>query len=136
VRWLGRLLLQQRGVRLRHAELAAAYLAAWPDPAAATPPPRRSANWAERSGCAGWASGSRRAVATDNFCSSEGAKAGVHVPTQHPKLVGRRVVVDQRREQRRQLRAPDPALDPGEPNGKGLAPLGQAAVRLCIRPAR
>jgi hypothetical protein len=31
VRWLGRLL--QRGVSLRHAELAAAYLAAWPDPA-------------------------------------------------------------------------------------------------------
>ena len=33
VRWLGRLLLEQRGVSLRHAELAAAYLAAWPDPA-------------------------------------------------------------------------------------------------------
>jgi hypothetical protein len=33
VRWLGRLLLEQRGVSLRHAELAAAYLAAWADPA-------------------------------------------------------------------------------------------------------
>jgi hypothetical protein len=33
VRWLGRLLLEQPGVSLRHAELAAAYLAAWPDPA-------------------------------------------------------------------------------------------------------
>jgi hypothetical protein len=33
VRWLGRLLLEHRGVGLRHAELAAAYLAAWPDPA-------------------------------------------------------------------------------------------------------
>jgi hypothetical protein len=33
VRWLGRLLLEQRGMSLRHAELAAAYLAAWPDPA-------------------------------------------------------------------------------------------------------
>lgn len=33
VRWLGRLLLEQRGVGLRHAELAAAYLSAWPDPA-------------------------------------------------------------------------------------------------------
>jgi hypothetical protein len=32
IRWLGRLLLEQRGVSLRHAELAAAYLAAWPDP--------------------------------------------------------------------------------------------------------
>jgi hypothetical protein len=31
VRWLGRLLLEQRGMSLRHAELAAAYLAAWPD---------------------------------------------------------------------------------------------------------
>jgi hypothetical protein len=31
--WLGRLLLEQRGVSLRHAELAAAYLAAWADPA-------------------------------------------------------------------------------------------------------
>jgi hypothetical protein len=33
VRWLGRLLLEQQGVSLRHAELAAAYLAAWGDPA-------------------------------------------------------------------------------------------------------
>jgi hypothetical protein len=33
VRWLGRLLLEQPGVSLRQAELAAAYLAAWPDPA-------------------------------------------------------------------------------------------------------
>jgi hypothetical protein len=33
VRWLGRLLLEHRGVSLRHAELAAAYLAAWPEPA-------------------------------------------------------------------------------------------------------
>jgi hypothetical protein len=33
VRWLGRLLLEQQGVSLRHAELAAAYLAAWADPA-------------------------------------------------------------------------------------------------------
>jgi hypothetical protein len=33
VRWLGRLLLEQRGVSLRRAELAAAYLAAWADPA-------------------------------------------------------------------------------------------------------
>jgi hypothetical protein len=33
VRWLGRLLLEQPGVSLRHAELAAAYLAAWADPA-------------------------------------------------------------------------------------------------------
>jgi hypothetical protein len=33
VRWLGRLLLEQRGVSLRHAERAAAYLAAWADPA-------------------------------------------------------------------------------------------------------
>ena len=33
VRWLGRLLLEQRGASLRHAELAAAYLAAWPDAA-------------------------------------------------------------------------------------------------------
>lgn len=33
VRWLGRLLLEHRGVSLRHAELAAAYLTAWPDPA-------------------------------------------------------------------------------------------------------
>jgi hypothetical protein len=31
VRWLGRLLLEQPGVSLRHAELAAAYLAAWAD---------------------------------------------------------------------------------------------------------
>jgi hypothetical protein len=33
VRWLGRLLLEHRGVTLRNAELAAAYLTAWPDPA-------------------------------------------------------------------------------------------------------
>jgi hypothetical protein len=33
VRWIGRLLLEQPGVGLRHAELAAAYLAALPDPA-------------------------------------------------------------------------------------------------------
>jgi hypothetical protein len=33
VRWLGRLLLEQRGMSLRHAELAAAYLATWADPA-------------------------------------------------------------------------------------------------------
>ena len=33
VRWLGRLLLEHPGVSLRHAELAAAYLAAWADPA-------------------------------------------------------------------------------------------------------
>lgn len=33
VRWLGRLLLEHHGVGLRQAELAAAYLAAWPDPA-------------------------------------------------------------------------------------------------------
>jgi hypothetical protein len=33
VRWLGRLALEQQGVSLRHAELAAAYLAAWADPA-------------------------------------------------------------------------------------------------------
>ena len=33
LKWLGRLLLEQRGMGLRHAELAAAYLAAWPDPA-------------------------------------------------------------------------------------------------------
>jgi hypothetical protein len=33
VRWLGPLLLEQRGVSLRHAEQAAAYLAAWADPA-------------------------------------------------------------------------------------------------------
>jgi|Tabmets5t2r1_1033131.scaffolds.fasta_scaffold03432_1 hypothetical protein len=33
VRWIGRLLLEQPGVSLRHAELAAAYLAALPDPA-------------------------------------------------------------------------------------------------------
>ena len=33
LKWLGRLLLEQRGVSLRHAELAAAYLAAWADPA-------------------------------------------------------------------------------------------------------
>jgi hypothetical protein len=33
VRWLGRLLLEQPGMRLRHAELAASYLAALPDPA-------------------------------------------------------------------------------------------------------
>jgi hypothetical protein len=33
VRWVGRLLLEQPGVSLRHAELAAAYLAAWADPA-------------------------------------------------------------------------------------------------------
>jgi hypothetical protein len=33
VKWIGRLLLEHRGIRLRHAELAAAYLAAWADPA-------------------------------------------------------------------------------------------------------
>ena len=33
LKWLGRLLLEQRGMSLRHAELAAAYLAAWADPA-------------------------------------------------------------------------------------------------------
>jgi hypothetical protein len=33
LKWLGRLLLEQRGVSLRHAELAAAYLDAWADPA-------------------------------------------------------------------------------------------------------
>jgi hypothetical protein len=33
VRWLGRLLLEQPGVSLRHAGLAVAYLAAWTDPA-------------------------------------------------------------------------------------------------------
>jgi hypothetical protein len=33
VRWLGRLLLEQEGVSLRNAELAAAYLSAWGDPA-------------------------------------------------------------------------------------------------------
>jgi hypothetical protein len=33
VRWLGRLLLEQPNVSLRHGELAAAYLAAWADPA-------------------------------------------------------------------------------------------------------
>jgi hypothetical protein len=33
LKWLGRLLLEQRGITLRHAELAAAYLAAWADPA-------------------------------------------------------------------------------------------------------
>jgi hypothetical protein len=33
LKWLGRLLLEHRGVSLRHAELAAAYLAAWADPA-------------------------------------------------------------------------------------------------------
>jgi hypothetical protein len=33
VRWLGRLLLEQHGVSLGHAERAAAYLAAWADPA-------------------------------------------------------------------------------------------------------
>ena len=33
VRWLGRLLLEHRGVSLRHGELAAAYLGAWADPA-------------------------------------------------------------------------------------------------------
>ena len=33
VRWLGRLLLERRGVSLRQAEVAATYLAAWPDPA-------------------------------------------------------------------------------------------------------
>jgi len=33
VKWLGRLLLEQPGVNLRHAELATAYLAAWADPA-------------------------------------------------------------------------------------------------------
>jgi hypothetical protein len=37
VRWLGRLLLEQRGVGLRHAELAAAYLAARADPAGRDP---------------------------------------------------------------------------------------------------
>jgi hypothetical protein len=33
LRWLGRLLHEQRGMSLRHAELAAACLAAWADPA-------------------------------------------------------------------------------------------------------
>ena len=33
VKWLGRLLLEHQGVSLRNAELAAAYLAAWGDPA-------------------------------------------------------------------------------------------------------
>ena len=33
LKWLGRLLHEQRGVSLRHAELAAVYLAAWADPA-------------------------------------------------------------------------------------------------------
>jgi hypothetical protein len=33
VRWIGRLLLEQPGVSLRHAELAAAYLGVLPDPA-------------------------------------------------------------------------------------------------------
>jgi hypothetical protein len=33
LKWLGRLLLEQRGMSLRHAELAAAYLAAWAEPA-------------------------------------------------------------------------------------------------------
>ena len=33
LKWLGRLLLEQRGMSLRHTELAAAYLAAWADPA-------------------------------------------------------------------------------------------------------
>jgi hypothetical protein len=33
VRWLGRLLLEQPGVRLRHADLAAVYLSALADPA-------------------------------------------------------------------------------------------------------
>jgi hypothetical protein len=32
VRWLGRLLLEQRGVSLHHAERAAVYLAAWAAP--------------------------------------------------------------------------------------------------------
>ena len=32
-RWLGRLLLEQPHLSLRHAELAAAYLQAWADPA-------------------------------------------------------------------------------------------------------
>jgi hypothetical protein len=44
VRWLGRLLLEHRGVSLRHAELAAAYLAAFPIRPAAMPLPTPLAN--------------------------------------------------------------------------------------------
>ena len=33
LKWLGRLVLEQPGMSLRHAELAAAYPAAWADPA-------------------------------------------------------------------------------------------------------
>jgi len=50
VRWLGRLLLEQRGVRLSLVELAAAYLAAWADPLATTRRPRPSTNSGAQSG--------------------------------------------------------------------------------------
>jgi hypothetical protein len=56
VRWLGRLLLEQPGVGLRHAERAAVYLAAWADPA------RRDAA-TEALGELGRAVGLRRLVA-------------------------------------------------------------------------
>ena len=56
VRWLGRLLLEHRGIGLRHAELAAAYLARLaPTRPAVMRPPRPSASSVTRSGYGDWA---------------------------------------------------------------------------------
>jgi hypothetical protein len=54
VRWLGRLLLEQPGVALRHAELAAVYLAAWADPARRESATEALGGSAGPSGCGGW----------------------------------------------------------------------------------
>jgi hypothetical protein len=61
LKWLGRLLREQRGVSLRHAELAAAYLAAWADHAAT----EALGELGAQSDCADWATGSRPPTATD-----------------------------------------------------------------------
>jgi hypothetical protein len=58
VRWIGRLLLEQPGLRLCHAELAAAYLAAWPDPARHHSATEALGELGRAVGLPGWASAS------------------------------------------------------------------------------
>jgi hypothetical protein len=59
-------------------------------------------------------------------------EAAVQVRAQQLKLVGRRVAVDERSEQWRQLGALNSGLDRGEPPGECPSAFGQAAIHLRI----
>jgi hypothetical protein len=133
VRWVGRLGLEHRGVSLRHAELGAAYLTAWPDPARRDRASEALGELGARSGYRDWA------LASPALAAAERPRSGP--PMVVPCVLPAETVVPSHRDTARSERGLAAQATPASPKCIGCVPSRPASRvrspcqrRACYRP--